>query len=131
MKFKFKLWLDEFARDILALGGVLFYFLFIGRALLVPEYGYVLQLVFAIVIYIFLLIFVRGGEGHVARALIAAIFSIIYYNDSRFTVFITLAYLLMLWAVFYLKRGWISIVKGIALGVISTVVGYWVWAWLF
>jgi len=127
MKIKWKKWLDEFCRDILALGGVLFYFLFIGRALVAPHYDYALQLVFSILVYIFLLIFIHGGEGHVARALIAIVFSVMYYDDFGFNVFIGIAYVFLLFSVLYLKKSWVSVMKGLALGIISSIIGYFAW----
>tara|TARA_Y100000310_G_scaffold324633_1_gene386748 strand:+ start:413 stop:832 length:420 start_codon:yes stop_codon:yes gene_type:complete len=117
-------WKQEIARDTVALGGLAFYILVIARALIAPYYNFVAQLLVALVLFFILSLFIKCDD-HIARGLILAAFTILFYNVRIFTIFAVAIFALMVASSLYIERNSIKIIKGIILGTISVFVGYY------
>ena len=96
-------WEQELARDTLAIGGLVFYFLFIVRALIAPYYNYVIQLSIGLIALYILTTAVKNVQMHIARISIAAYFTIIFYNTDTFTILASIIYIAILTSAIYLK----------------------------
>jgi chromate transport protein ChrA len=125
MKKRLEEFLKETARDTLAIGGLAFYIMFIARAFIAPYYNYALQLIISLIIFQILVLIFKKTEQHIARALIAAIFTIIFYNVQTFTIFAIIIYALIFASAIYLKKGKIPIINGLILALISSGIGYY------
>lgn len=112
------------ARDLIALGGLPFYFLIIVRAS-IGDYPYFLShVVIALpAVYLFSRI-VTGTNLHIARALILVVFTSLFYEDLPFTVFTSLVWILMILSLYYLKVRGSEIAKGIVAGAVSVAISY-------
>ena len=117
-------WKHELARDTVALGGIAFYILVIARALIAPYYTFVIQLVVAFVLFFILSLFIKCDK-HLARGLILATFTILFYNVRTFTIFAVAIFTLMVASSFYIERNSLKIIKGVLLGAVSILVSYY------
>ena len=123
-------WLKETARDTIAIGGLLFYIMFIARALIAPYYNYAIQLIIALIIFQIALFLVKNTEHHVGRGLIAAIFTIMFYNVQSFTIFAVIVYIALLASAIYLQKTKSQIIKGLILGIASSAAAYYLTPYL-
>lgn len=119
-------WLKETARDTLAIGGLVFYILFIARATIAPYYDYAIQLITALIIFQVLALIIKDTEQHIARGFIAALFTIIFYNVRSFTIFAVAVYIAILGSAIYLQKTKSQIIKGLILGIISFTAAYYI-----
>ena len=120
-----KSWLNEFARDLLAFGSVPFYFLVVIRAIIGKYNSFTYQMVIAAIAIFILYFIIKNSNLHVARSLAAAVFTSIFYNDMLYTFFAGLIWILLLVSAYYLKRKTSPILRGVIIGVISSLVGYY------
>tara|TARA_Y100000310_G_scaffold309907_1_gene354506 strand:+ start:303 stop:680 length:378 start_codon:yes stop_codon:yes gene_type:complete len=111
------------AQDTLALGSIAFYILVVGRALIEPFTEFVTQLIIAAVI-LFALSLKFKAELHIARATILAVFTILFYNSTNFTIFAAAVYAIILYSTKYLKIRQKLTLNGFTLGLISSVGSY-------
>jgi len=122
-------WKKEAARDFLALGGWAFVILMVARSSLGLYLTFTYQMILSLIILVLLGLIIKNYQGHIARAIILSFFTILFYSDNpdsfRFTVFVILAFIIMIFSAFYLKKDKIDIIKGAVLGIISTVIGYY------
>lgn len=118
-------WKRETARDTLALGSLAFYILVIARALIAPYMNFVYQLVISITTLFILTIFVKDYEKHLARGLILTVLISAFYNVKTFTIFAVIIFIALIASSVYLKTKKSAIVKGIILGIVSTIAGYY------
>ncbi|MAG15676.1 hypothetical protein CMO88_01300 [Candidatus Woesearchaeota archaeon] len=118
-------WKKEIARDILALGGLPFYFIVLIRAIIGDYNLFVYQLLMAIAVLYILYFFVKQANLHIARGFIVSAFTSLFYKEIIFTVFAFFLWLAALASLFYLKTKPANIVKGIIIGIISAVVAYY------
>ena len=118
-------WLKEIARDLLALGSIPFYFLVVIRAVIGKYDVFVYQMIIAAVVMLILYFLIKNSNLHVARAFVALIFTSLFYKESLFTVFASLVWVLLLLAAYYIKRKISSVFKGIVIGAISSLAGYY------
>ena len=118
-------WTKEIARDLLALGSIPFYFLVVIRAVIGKYNIFVYQLLIAaIAIFIFYFI-IKNSNLHVARSFAALIFVSLFYKEMIFTVFASLVWFLLLVSAYYLKRNIGSVFRGVVIGGISSLIGYY------
>ncbi|MEM4182129.1 MAG: hypothetical protein QXX68_03220 [Candidatus Pacearchaeota archaeon] len=124
MSKRFKNFLKESARDTLSLGSVAFLVLFFARALVGSHNEIVLELVFSSLILLIFSFFIKNFEYHLSLGFILMVFTIIFYNFKPYKIFSIIVYLLMILSAYYLGFSKKEIFKGILLGVLSTVFGY-------
>ena len=112
-------------RDLLALGGIPFYVLVMARSLVGNHYNFTYQLLLSLVIITLVSIFVKSNL-HLSRSLIILVFSSLFYNDFKFTIFASFIWILLIGSTFYLKQDKKLILKGILLGVIASLVSFYI-----
>ena len=117
-------WFREFARDVIALGSIPFFLLVLVRIWILPNPEFLTQFIIAGGGFL-LAFFIFKQNMYSGLALITLIFTSLHYNDLRFTIFASIAYLVLLFSLFYLKEESKEIFKGILLGIISSGVGYY------
>ena len=118
-------WLKEIARDLLALGSIPFYFLVVIRAVNGKYNIFVYQMLIAAVIIFILYFIIKNSNMHIARALVALVFTSLFYKEMLYTVFATLIWLLLLVSAYHIKRNIGQVFRGIIIGVISSLSGYY------
>lgn len=123
---KNKTWKQELARDFLALGSWIFYILVIARASIVPYRPFLDQLIIAAIPIIAFQLFLKKPDYYIARVVPLAVFTIIFYNSSSFTIFAIIIGLLMIPASHIAKNHKIEIFYGLILGAIAAAIGYYV-----
>ncbi|MCC6713409.1 MAG: hypothetical protein IT344_08610 [Candidatus Dadabacteria bacterium] len=114
----------EVARDLVALGGLPFYFLVAARAAIGPYPAFLSQVAIALPVLIVLARLVRGSNLHIARALMLVVFTSIFYKSPQFTIFAALVWAGMIFSLAGLKVPAGEIIRGIAIGAASAAVGY-------
>jgi len=119
-----KNWKYEIARDGMAFGSILFYFIVIIRSTIGEHLTFVYQLLIAIIILIISSLIIKNANHHIARAFVLVIFTSLFYKDSLFTIFAALLWIFMIGAAFYIKENKKSIYKGIVLGIVAALVSY-------
>ncbi len=117
-----KEWVNETARDLIALGSIPFLLLTIARVSVGPVY-YVLQFVIGSAIFLILKKILKA-EIHAGIGIILVIFTSLYYHHFLFTIFALIVYTGIIISLFYLKREAVMILKGIILGMVSAGLGY-------
>ncbi|MBS3105083.1 hypothetical protein J4234_02405 [Candidatus Woesearchaeota archaeon] len=125
-----KLWLKEIARDLLALGSIPFYFLVAVRAVIGKYNVFVYQMIIAAIAIFILYFIIKNSNLHVARSFAALVFTSLFYKEIFFTVFASLVWVLLLSAAYYIKRKISSVFKGVVIGVVSSLIGYYVASYL-
>lgn len=126
----FKKLISETARDLIALGGIPFFILIIGRVWMLDKPYYPFQFIIGGIIFL-LLMFIFKSNLHSGLGLIALIFTLLYYEHFKFSVFAILAYCLMIFSLIYLKKSKKEIFKGILFGIISSSISYYLVEVLF
>ena len=114
----------EIARDLVALGGLPFYFLVLVRASIGGYLSFLSHVAVALPVLYLLSRAVKGSNLHIARALILVVFTSLYYNALPFTIFSFLVWCGMIYALVFMNKGAGEITKGIALGVVSVAISY-------
>ena len=120
-----KSWLKEIARDLLALGSIPFYFLVVIRAVIGKYNIFVYQMLIAAVIIFALYFLIKGSNLRVARSFVVLVFTSLFYKEAIFTIFASLIWILLLASAYYLKRNIGFVFRGIAIGLISSLAGYY------
>ena len=118
-------WKKEIARDLMAFGSIPFYFIVLIRSLIGEYLIFVYQLLIAIIILIISSYIIKDTDHHIARAFVIVVFTSIFYNDIPYTIFAALLWITMIAAAFYITLEKKSIYKGIILGIIATVISYY------
>ena len=118
-------WKKEIARDLMAFGSIPFYIIVLVRSLIGDYLTFVYQLLIAIVILIISSFIIKDTNHHIARAFVVVVFTSIFYKDLPFTFFAGLLWIIMIAAAFYIKLEKKSIYKGIILGIIATIISYY------
>ena len=119
-------WLREIARDLVALGSIPFYFLVVIRAIIGKYDIFVYQLLIAAIIIFILNFIIKDSNMHIARSLVVLVFTSLFYKEMLYVVFAALVWMLLLISAYYVKRNIKSLLRGIVIGVISSLVGYYV-----
>lgn len=122
MQSKFNL--KEWARDIISFGSVLFFLIIVARATVGPYWTFVYQMVIAFVILLILSLLFKKSDMYSARSLIIALFTSLFYEDLKFTIFVWVMWVLILLSLIYVNVKIKEIVKGIVLGAFASAVSY-------
>ena len=120
-----KSWLKEIARDLLALGSIPFYFLVVIRAIIGKYNVFVYQMLAAAIAIFILCFIIKGSDLHVARAFAAVVFTSLFYKERIYTIFAGLVWVLLLFAAYYTRKNLKSVIKGILVGAIGFLAGYY------
>ncbi len=120
-----KNWKKEVARDTLALGSIPFYFLVVVRAVIGKYAVFVYQVLIAVIVLFILAKLIKNSNLHIARGLVLFVFTSLFYNDLFYTSFVFLIFLIMLVASAYLKEEKAKIAKGVLLGIITSLISYY------
>jgi len=115
---------DEIARDMVALGGLPFYLLVLVRASIGEYISFLIQVAVALPVLYLLSLVLKGSNLHIARALVLVVFTSLFYKALPFTVFSTLIWCGMIYALVRLNKPASEILKGIAIGAVSVVISY-------
>ncbi|MCH8067196.1 MAG: hypothetical protein IIC69_01285 [Nanoarchaeota archaeon] len=118
-------WKYELARDSMAFGSILFYLIVLVRSLIGEYLVFVYQLLIALAILILSSFIIKDTNHHLARAFVVVVFTSIFYKDTFFTIFAFLLFIIMIGSAFYMKLNKKSIYKGTILGIIATVISYY------
>ncbi|MBI2652551.1 hypothetical protein HYX00_03750 [Candidatus Woesearchaeota archaeon] len=120
-----KTWLKEISRDLLALGSIPFYFLVVIRAIIGKYNAFVYQMLIAAIAVFILYFVIKDSNLHIARSFTILIFTSLFYKEAIFTTFAFLAWVLLLVSAYYIKRKIGSVFRGIIIGVIGSLAGYY------
>ena len=120
-----KNWKKEIARDTLALGSIPFYILVIIRAVIGEFEIFLYQLLIALAILFISSKLIKNSNLHIARALILVVFTSLFYNDLFYTIFVFLVFIMLIISANYLKEKNVIIAKGVLLGIIVSLVSYY------
>ena len=115
----------EMARDVLALGSWVFYVLVIGRALIKPYRPFVDQLVIAAFVLVVIGFFISKVDWYVARGLVLAVFTILFYEDAVYSGFAVVASVLLIVSSKYVGTDLRKILFGVVVGTIAVFAGYY------
>ena len=126
-----KSWLKEIARDLLALGSIPFYFLVVIRAVIGKYNIFVYQMVIAAIVIFILYFIIKNSNLHIGRALVILVFTSLFYKEVLFTTFAALIWILLLVSAYYLKRSFGFVLRGILIGILSSLAGYYGTMYLF
>lgn len=118
-------WLKEFARDLVALGSIPFYLLVVARSVIGNYYAFVYQMAIAAIAVFILYFLIKDSSMHIARSLVVVVFTSLFYKEAVFTAFAALVWVLLLFAAYYIKRKAGYAVRGIIIGILSSLIGYY------
>ncbi|MDP3766006.1 MAG: hypothetical protein Q8R04_05830 [Nanoarchaeota archaeon] len=119
------LWLNEIARDLLALGSIPFYFLVVIRAVIGKYNIFVYQMLISAAVIFILYFVIKNSNLHIARAFVAVAFTSLFYKEMLYTVFASLIWVLLLVSAYHIKRNIGPVFRGIIIGSISSLTGYY------
>lgn len=126
----FRGFLKETSRDFLAIASPVFFALVLVRVSLLSNLEYLMQFVFAGILF-FILVYFFKSNRYSGLGLIMLFFTIIFYNNLKFSIFAILVYFGLIASLLYLKEEKNKIFKGFAFGVISSVVSYFAVGFIF
>ena len=86
---------------------------------------FVYPLLIALAILVLLSFIIKNANQYLARAFVLVAFTSLFYKDNLFTIFAFLLWFFMIGSAFYMKINKKSIAKGIVLGVIAALAGYY------
>jgi hypothetical protein len=118
-------WKKESARDLIALGSWIFFVLVIGRALIKPYRPFVDEMVIAGILIFLISLFYKEIDFYVVRSFVIMLFTSLFYNNSTFSFFAILAFVGVCFSRYYLKEDFIEIFKGLIVGIIVSLGGYY------
>ena len=118
-------WLKEFARDLLALGSIPFYLLVVARSIIGSYYAFVYQMVIAAISIFIIYFLIKDSSLHMARSLVVVVFTSMFYKEVIFTAFAALVWVLLVFAAYYVKRKAGYVIRGIVIGILSSLSGYY------
>jgi hypothetical protein len=116
--------LKETARDIIAFGSIPFLILVLARVWILNDNAYLLQFIIASLLFLICAFFLKA-DIYTGISLIVAVLLSIHYNDSKFTFFAGIMYLILLASLVYLKKEKLKILYGILLGLISIILSHY------
>ena len=115
----------KITRDFLALGSWVFYFLVIGRALIEPYRPFVDQIIIAGIILILSSFIIKKYDDYISKGLVLVVFTILFYEDRIFSIFAILVFIGLIFSSYILGNEKRNIIKGVIIGVVSTLIGYY------
>ncbi len=115
-----------FANDLMALGGLPLYLILIVRAIIGQYAPFITQLVIGLIgIYMFSMIF-KESNKYIARAFVLVIFTSYYYKEFLFTTMVSIIWIFMIFAAYYLNQNKKKIIYGIFSGIIFSIISYFI-----
>jgi hypothetical protein len=124
-------WIQESARDILALGSLAIGLALVARSTLGQYWNFVYWVLFSFLILFALSFLVKDYERHLARGVSLVFFTILFYKADRditsFAIFLSILFVIMITSAFYLKKDIKTILKGLLMGLLATLASYF-WA---
>jgi len=117
-------WKDEVARDLIALGSIPFFILVFARALIGPYYSLIYQIAISAAILLALSLFFKKSDYYLSRGILLGAFTILFYNDLTYLIFVLLALAALVISSFYLRRNKEALVNGVIVGVVTSLVAY-------
>jgi|TARA_Y100000310_G_scaffold336196_1_gene420111 hypothetical protein len=104
----------ELARDLLAFGSPVFYALVFARALIGPYPVFIKQLTIAgVLIFLGAAAFRDRVDWYVTRSGVISMFTIIFYNNQTFNIFVALAFTGILCSSYFVRKDINKIIWGI------------------
>ncbi len=125
-----KEFLQETARDTIAIGGIAMFILVLVRSSVGQYFHFTCQILIAGIILTILNLFIKS-ENHTSRAIIIYFFTIPFYNNPLFTIFATIILILIFTSLIYLKYPKKKILLGILNGIISSTLSYLLFNFFF
>ncbi len=117
-------WLQNVERDVMALGGVVFYALVVGRSLVGPYWDLVTPLLVLGAVLLAAYPLLRSTDLYLTRALLVGVLVSRHYDDPIFATFTAVIYVLMIVAAVRLGRPHADVTRGVALGVVASTIGW-------
>ena len=118
-------WLKEFARDLVALGSIPFYLLVVARSVIGNYYSFVYQMVIGAIAVFALYFLIKDSSMHIARSLVVVVFTSLFYKEAIFTIFASIVWVFLVFAAYYVKRKMGYVIRGIIIGILSSLIGYY------
>ena len=118
-------WLKEFARDLMALGSIPFYLLVVARSIIGSHYSFAYQMAIAAIVIFIIYFLIKDSSTHIARSLVIVVFTSMFYKEAVFTAFAAIILVLLVIATYYVKRKIGYVIRGIIIGVLSALIGYY------
>jgi hypothetical protein len=117
-------WKKEAARDVLALGGIPFYFIVFIRSVIGEFSFFIYSLPIAFVAWFFLRkLIIKNGNLHISLGFILMTYISGFYKQALFTAFAFGFWILMIASVRMSKTKWSEIIKGTVNGIVSAAIG--------
>lgn len=117
--------LHESARDLIALGGPIFFIVVLARIALLSNFEYLSQFIVGGILFLTSAFFfktdLRAGFG-----LIIVVFTGIYYGNLKFAIFAFVIYGAFLYSLYYLGKSKTEILKSFLGGLAATGISYYV-----
>ncbi len=117
--------MKELARDIIALGSIPFYFIVFIRAVIGKFEPFIIQIIIAAIMIFILAKIIANSNMHVARSIVLFAFVSLYYKNTTFTFFAFLLLAALLFSAKYLKFKTMQIFNGAIIGIVSSIVAYY------
>ena len=109
----------------MALGSIPFFLLVVVRVFIAPVANYQYQLLLAFGIILVVSFFMKNNQ-YIARGVVLLVFTSLYYADFMYTLFARIAWVLMVFASYYLDKDSTAIIKSTILGAVATIISYFV-----
>lgn len=119
-------WENDLSRDVKALGSIVFYSLVLVRAAIGPFFPFLYQLLIALLILYLSSLFVKVYDAYVARALIVAAFTTLFYKDLIFGIFAFLVFVALIVSTLHLGSSKAKVCKGILVGIMGVLGGFFI-----
>ncbi|MEA3248224.1 MAG: hypothetical protein U9Q73_00805 [Nanoarchaeota archaeon] len=116
-------WKKESARDLISLGSIPFFLLVLARVYLLNIPKYFNQFVFSGTIFL-ILFFIFKLNLYSGMGLIVLVFTSLFYSEMIFFIFGSIAYILVIVSLIYLKHDTKKVFLGILAGVVGIGAGY-------
>ena len=120
-----KFWFEEFARDLLALDSIPFYFLVAVRVFILKNKIFIYQMSIAAIAVFVLCFIVKDANLHIARSFVVLVFVNMAYKEKIFGIFSVLVWIFVAVSARYLKKSTNSIFRGMVIGIASSLAGYY------
>lgn len=117
-------WKKEITRDFLTFGSWIFYLLILSRAMIGPYRPFVDQMIFAGLFLFIVSFFIKNSDYSISRGLVISVFTILFYNNFQFSIFVSLIFLVMIYSSYLIHLDKKSIFYGLIIGSIGCSIGY-------
>jgi len=107
-----KINLNGLAKDLVSLGGIPFFILVLTRVWILHNLHYFIEFFISGIIFIFITLIFKA-ELYSGLSLVVLVFTSIHYNDLAFTIVASIAYILLIVSLIYLKKDKKSVFLGV------------------